>query len=456
MIFFKRSFLSLFLTQFSGALNDNLFKNALLVLITFHASQWSTVAPETLSAIAGGVFILPFLLFSSLAGQLADKYDKAFLAKLTKWFELAVVAVVFVGFYIHSLTILLFALFLFGVQSAFFGPIKYAILPQYLRSDELVSANAWVESGTFVAVLLGTMIGALLAGVSGASNWIVFSCALVALLGWGAAQALPSVAAPAPSLKLSFNPWLQTLESLKIARAQNVVYWSVLSISWFWLYGLLVLSQFPVVAQKKLGGDETSVALLLMFFTVGIGFGSWVCERWVNRQDNLKGSSASLNVNRKTDETFEIKNLDVALKRRVQLHRISTFGGFGLALAGGFFSLWLWLHSAESMQGQTLSISVLIKQPQAVFLIFILCSMGFFGGIYTVPLYTLMQSESQSQTRARVIAANNVLNAAFMLGGALVSSVLLWAGFGLSAVFLIAGVAQLFFSLWFGRKKMNQ
>jgi MFS family permease len=274
-----RRFAPFFATQFLGAFNDNLFKNALIVLLTFQAASWTALAPEVLTNLAAGIFILPFFLFSATAGQLADKYDKAKLARLVKLLEIVIMGVALLGFSMHSLAVLLTALFLLGLHSTLFGPVKYAILPQHLREKELVGGNALVEAGTFVAILIGTLAGGLLAGTAGHPTWVAYAGLVIAVFGYLFSRGIPAAPAPAPELVVSLNPLSETWRNIGFARQNRTVFLSILGISWFWLYGALFLAQFPAYAKNVLGGSEGSVTLLLAVFTIGIGLGSLLCER---------------------------------------------------------------------------------------------------------------------------------------------------------------------------------
>jgi len=267
-------FAPLFGTQFLGAFNDNLYKNALIVLLTFQSAQWTTLAPELLANLAAGIFILPFFLFSATAGQLADKYDKARLARLTKLLEVAIMGVAAAGFWLHSLPVLMTALFLLGLQATLFGPVKYAILPQHLHPDELVGGNALIEAGTFVAILVGTLAGGLLAGAVAQPMWIAVGGLLVAALGYWTSRDIPPAPAPDPGLTINLNPITETWHNIKFASTNRTVFLSILGISWFWLYGALFLAQFPAYTKNVLGGGEATVTLLAAIFTGGIVIGS--------------------------------------------------------------------------------------------------------------------------------------------------------------------------------------
>lgn len=403
-----RRFAPFFVTQFLGAFNDNLFKNALVVLLTFHAASWTTLSPEILTNLAAGIFILPFFLFSATAGQLADKFDKARLARLVKLLEMLIMVIAAFGFFMHSLAVLLGALFLLGLHSTLFGPVKYAILPQHLAEEELVGGNGLVESGTFVAILVGTLAGGLLAGIGGHPSWVALAGLLVAAAGYLASRGIPAAPAPVPGLAVNLNPFSETWRNIGFARQNRTVFLSILGISWFWLYGALFLAQFPVYAKNVLGGDETSVTLLLATFTVGIGLGSMLCEK-------LSG-----------------KHVEIGLV---------PFGSIGLTL----FGVDLLFSSPASLPAAApLAISALLGQHSTWRVLFDLFGLGLFGGFFIVPLYVLIQLRSAPEHRARIIAANNILNALFMVVGALLAAGLLGNGLSIPRLF---GIAALFNAL---------
>lgn len=400
----KKRFGPFFATQFLGAFNDNLFKNALIVLLTFQAAQWTTLRPELLANLAAGVFILPFFLFSATAGQLADKYDKAMLARLVKVLEMAIMGVAAVGFFMTSLPVLLGALFLLGCHSTLFGPVKYAIMPQHLREDELVGGNALIEAGTFVAILIGTLAGGLLAGSVAHPAWIAVGGFIVALAGYLASRGIPVAPPPAPMLTVNLNPLSETWRNIAFARQNRTVFLSILGISWFWLYGALFLAQFPAYAKFVLGGGESSVTLLLATFTVGIGVGSMLCER-------MSG-----------------KHVEIGLV---------PFGSIGLTL----FGVDLYFASPVGLAGTTPhELLALLSIPAVWRVLFDLMMLGVFGGFFIVPLYALVQLRSSPEHRARIIAANNILNALFMVVGALGAAAMLGEGLSMPALFGIAAL----------------
>lgn len=401
----SRRFLPLFVTQFLGAFNDNVIKNALVVLLTFQAAGWTTLKPEVLANLAAGIFILPFFLFSATAGQLADKFDKARLARIAKLLEIGIVLIAGVGFLLHELSVLLVALFLLGLQSTLFGPVKYAILPQHLKDSELVGGNALIEAGTFVAILLGTLGGGLLAGTGGATIFITLAGLVVAVAGYVASRGIPVAPAPAPTLRIDPNPFSATWQNFRFAREQRSVFLSILGISWFWLYGALLLAQFPAYTKNVLGGGETAVTLLLGVFTFGIGAGSLLCER-------LSGG-------------------------RVELG-IVPLGSIGLTL----FGLDLAFASPATPGGEALGALALLAQPGSWRILADLILIGIFGGFFIVPLYALVQQRSADEHRARIIAANNILNALFMVVGALAAALLLARGLSIPALFATAALCN--------------
>ena len=400
----SRRFLPLFITQFLGAFNDNTFKNALVVLLTYQAAQWTTISPGILANLAAGIFILPFFLFSATAGQLADKYDKSRLARLVKILEIFIMLVAGVGFVLHSLGWLLLALFLLGLHSTIFGPVKYALLPQHLRADELLGGNALIEAGTFVSILLGILAGGLLAG-TGNPSVIAGAGLAVAVTGYFSSRAIPLAPPPQPELPIHPNPLSETWRNIGFARQNRSVFLSILGISWFWLFGALFLAQFPAYAKTVLGGDEAAVTLLLATFTIGVGLGSMACER-------LSG-------------------------HRVEIGLV-PLGSIGLTL----FGLDLSLASPGSIPATTLTVGQLLGVASTWHVLADLLLIGIFGGFFIVPLYALVQMRSAEDYRARIIAANNIMNALFMVAGSLAAAGLLAVGLSIPALFALAALVN--------------
>lgn len=402
MLLRERRFLPLFVTQFLGAMNDNVLRNALVVLLTFHAANWTTLRPEMIANLAAGVFILPLFLFSATAGQLADKFDKARLARLFKLLGIGVVLVAGAAFWLHSVPLLMAALFLQGMNSALFGPIKYAILPQHLKEQELVGGNALIAAGTFVAILLGTVFGTLLASVPNATGFITLAGLTIAVGGYVASLSIPPAPPPAPDLKISLNPVSETWRSVNFARKNHSVFLSILGISWFWLYGAMFLAQFPVYTKYMLGGSESTVTLLLVAFTLGIGIGSLLCERL----------SAG----------------------RVELGLV-PLGSIGLTLFGMDLAF---ASPGGHASAAPLSVVALLAIPGTWRVLLDLALLGTFGGIFVVPLYALIQQRSSIECRARTIGANNAFNALFMVAGALAAAGMLASGLTIPGLFAVA------------------
>ncbi|MDD5159901.1 MAG: MFS transporter [Sulfuricurvum sp.] len=394
-------FAPLFGTQFLGAFNDNLFKNTLAVLLTFQAAEWTSISSALLAPLIGAVFILPFFLFSGLAGELADKFDKARLARIVKVWEIFLMVIATAGFATHSFITLMIVVFGMGMHSTLFGPIKYSIIPQHMGENELVSANALVESGTFAAILLGTLIGGVLSGIENGGVIAGVASIAVAIIGYGFSRYIPAAPSLSPEMAFSINIFSQTLNTLRLAYQNRMVFLAILAISWFWLYGALLLSQFPSFVQSVLMGDETTVTVLLSLFTVGIGAGSILCER---------------------------------LSHHAIRPSLIVVGAIGMGLSGIDFAL-----TAQHFS----SVGTLYTNPQFFHILFDLTLVGVFGGLYSVPLYALMQGRSDPYSRSRIIAANNVLNAIFMVAGAVVTMVLLGDGWKIPDIFLLIAVATL-------------
>ena len=400
----ERRFAPFFWTQFLGAANDNVFKNAFVVFVTFEAASRLSVDAGMIVNLIGAVFILPFMLLSATSGQLADKYEKARLIRWIKLLEIAIMVIGLAGFLQSSVGLLFIALALLGVHSTLFGPVKYAFLPQHLSIRELVGGNGLVEMGTFVAILLGTIAGGLVVAIKPGGPGLAGALAIaVAITGWLASRRIPPTPAVAPQLAVSWNPVGETWRNLKVAREDPVVWHSMLGISWFWFYGAIYLAQLPAFTQHVLGGDERVFTLLLALFSIGIGIGSLLCER-------LSG-------------------------RRVEPGLV-PFGSLGLTL----FAVDLWLAtrglSAGAPGGVAAFLAVGAHWRAAADIVLL----GAFGGFYTVPLYALLQARSQPTHRSRIIAANNILNALFIIVSAGVAIGLLASGVSIPQLFLVVGV----------------
>lgn len=415
-----RRFFPLFITQFLGAFNDNIYKNSLVILITYKLADEFHLNAEILITIAAGIFILPFFLFSATAGQLADKFEKALLIRYTKVAEVILVLVACVGFYFHNVYLLMFVLFLLGVQATFFGPLKYSILPDHLKtSDELIAGNALIEGGTFVAILLGTILGGILIILDTGPLWVCVAILLVAFSGLCTSFWIPAAGPDEPGLPLSFNLFKETWNIVKYSTEKREVFLSIFGISWFWLVGATYLSQFPTYVKDVLGADASVVTLFLTLFSIGIGVGSLLCSK--------------------------------LLKGRIHA-RYVFFAALGMTLFG------LDLVSASYYGVNTTGNLISLREFLASFshwrIIFDLLLVSICGGIYIVPLYVIVQQKSDPGHRSRVIASNNILNALFMVIAAVGTSLLLAKHFSISHVFLIVAILN-FFAAFYVKKLAN-
>lgn len=384
----KRRFLPFFITQSLGAFNDNIFKQSLILAILYKLTiEGDRSIWVNLCAL---LFILPFFLFSALAGQFGEKFNKDALIRAIKLGEIVIMAVGAVGFMTNHLELMLLALFAMGTHSALFGPVKYSIMPQALREEELVGGNGLVEMGTFLAILAGTIGAGVM--MSSAQYAPVVSTAIVAIavLGYLASRGIPRAAASSPEMRLDWNIFSQSWATLRLGLGQTpAVSRSIVGNSWFWFVGAIYLTQIPAYAKEWLYGDETVVTLILTVFSVGIALGSMLCEK-------LSG-------------------------RKVEIGLV-PFGSFGLTV----FGLLLWWHSGGFPQNvQANDWLAVLGYGQAWWVLADILGLGVFGGFYIVPLYALIQSRTAENERARVIAANNILNALFMVVSAIVTIVLL-------------------------------
>jgi len=400
----ERRFLPFFLTQFFGAGNDNVFKFAFTVLATYSAAEWGGLDPKSAGAVIGGIFILPFVLFSATSGQLADKYDKAALMRFIKNLEIAIMLAIAAGFVWQIVALLFAGVFLMGLHSTLFGPVKYAYLPQHLHETELTGGNGLVEMGTFVAILLGTILGGVLVGVPGTGPELVAAASIVlAIAGRVAAGFVPASPAAEPALKVNWNPFTETWKNLGHARANRTVFLSLLGISWLWFFGSIFLTTFTGFAKETLGGDQNVVTLLLAVFSFGIGVGSLLCER-------LSG-------------------------RKVEIGLV-PFGSIGMTV----FAVDLWLSSSALAPAGLSGLAEFLVDHKHWRVMVDLFLLAMFSGFYSVPLYALIQSRCEPTHRARIIAANNILNALFMVVASVMAAGLLQAGLSLPQLYLVVGL----------------
>ena len=406
----QRRFAPFFATQFLGALNDNIFRNGLVILITFQGVLVAGMNPTALANVAAGLFILPFFLFSASAGQLADKYEKSMLIRRIKAVEIALMLFAAAALVSGSYSLLLLVLFFMGCQSTMFGPVKYAYLPQKLADDELIGGNALVESGTYIAIIIGLIIGGIavgdeIAGLLGISKQAVLgsSLVLVAVSGYLTSRQVPRTPAVDPALTFNWNAWQETWKIVSFAREDRSVFLSILGISWFWFFGSAMTIQIPAYTLTILNGNEAITTALLTAFAVGVGIGSLLCER-------MSG-------------------------HRIELGLV-PFGSIGLSL----FAIDLYFAQPAPVATAADSIGEFLARDGSWRVLADLALLGAFGGFYSVPLYALIQKRSKRQHLSRIIAANNIINSLLMVSAAVLSIVVLQSGFSIPELFVIVAV----------------
>jgi 1-acyl-sn-glycerol-3-phosphate acyltransferase len=396
----QRRFGPFFWVQFLGAGNDNLFKFAFTVMVTYQL-QVSWLPPSLAGLVIGAVFILPYLLFSATSGQIADKVDKAWLIRQLKTLEIVIMALGAVGFYTANVPLLLGCLFLMGLQSTVFGPVKYAYLPQHLDERELIGGNGVVEMGTFVSILLGNVAGGLLIALPEVGAQVTaWACLVVAVAGRAAARWVPVSPASDPALVVNGNPVSETWRNLELAYGHLAVFRSLLGISWMWFFGAVFLSLFPAFSREVLHGNEQVASLLLVVFSLGVGLGALLCE------------------------TLSRRHVEIGLV---------PLGALGMSLFA--FDLYFATRALPAADG-ALTLGAFLAQPAHWRVIADLALLSLSAGVYSVPMYALIQLRSPATHRARIIAANNILNALFMIVSALMTGALLAAGFTIPQVFL--------------------
>jgi 1-acyl-sn-glycerol-3-phosphate acyltransferase len=405
----QRRFAPFFWTQFSGAANDNLFKFSFTVMVTYQLSV-SWLPPALAGLVIGALFILPFLLFSATSGQLTDKFPKTRMIRAVKSLEIAIMLLAAYGFWTPNqavqIPVLLACVFLMGLHSTLFGPVKFAYLPQVLSDAELTGGNGMVEMGTFVAILLGNIVGGLLVTIPEVGHTAVaVGCVALAVLGRWLAQAIPELPATDPGLRINWNPFTETWRNLQLAHGNLVVFRSLLGISWMWFFGAVFLSQFPSFAKEVLHGDEQVATLLLVVFSIGIGTGSLLCE------------------------TLSRRHVEIGLV---------PLGAIGMSV----FAIDLYFAARGLPPSAVMGLGAFVAQAAHWRVLADLTLLSLFAGLYSVPMYALIQLRSQPTHRARIIAANNILNALFMIASSVLAGALLGAGCTIPQIFLFTGIAN--------------
>lgn len=399
----KRRFAPFFWTQALGAFNDNAFRNAMVMLVAFQMALPDTQV-SLYTNLAPALFILPYFLFSATAGQLAEKFEKTRIIRYVKLFEIAAMTIAAVGFFTHHVSLLLVVLFLMGVHSTVFGPIKYSILPQALDRTELVGGNALVETGTQLAMLIGMIVGNALMLIAGYGTLAAsLTTIAIAVVGYVVSRAIPVAPATAPDLRFNWNPFSETWRVLKITHADRAVFNAVLGISWFWFFGTVMIAQLPNYTRHVLGGDGSVNTLVLTLFSLGTGIGSLLCER-------LSG-------------------------KRVEIGLV-PMGAFGLTV----FAVDLFFARPGVTPGMTVDWTAFLAAHGAWRVVLDLTMIGAFAGFYVVPLFAFIQSRAPRERLSRVIAGNNIVNAVLICLASGFGIGLTALGLDVPTIFLITGL----------------
>lgn len=411
-----RRFLPMFITQFFGALNDNVYKQALLLVITYGWINQQAADVSTLNNLAALLFILPYFIFSATAGQIADKFERSQLIRGIKILEIVIMLIGSAGFLLGNLWLLLLALFMMGTHSTFFGPIKYAILPEILKPNELMTGNALFQSGTSIAILIGMILGGAVISMSqGNLIWISLTVVVIAVLGYLSSRFILKQPVSSPELKIDWNFFRTSFQTLKYAKSLPLIFMILLGNSWYWFYGATYLTQIPQLTQQNLHASENVVSLLLTFFSVGIGVGSLLCRRIGGSEVNIK---------------------------------MVPIGSIGLTLFA--FYLALSLAFVPERTGVMMNVTDMFNHGAIYYHVMLAVTLlGISGGFYIVPLYAMMQAYSPHSHRARVVAANNILNAVFMVSSAIFSIIILSVlKIDIKILFSITAVLSAGFTLW--------
>ena len=395
----QRRFLPYFLTQFLGAFNDNVFKNALVIILTYKiVSEHSSI----LVNLAAVIFILPYFLFSPLSGQLADKYEKSMLIRRIKWVEIGIMSLGAVALWLNSIPALLVVLFLMGSQSAFFGPIKFSILPQHLKRSELMSGNALVEAGTFLAILFGTILGGLLAGLNQYIAPVSIAILTFSAIGLAVCHYIPTAAADKPELVIDRNPFTSGKQIFSGLASNRSNFYTAFGISWFWFFGATFLTQIPNFSREYLRGDPYVATLLMAMFSIGIGLGSFISSK--------------------------------ISRGRVELGLV-PLGAFGMTICG----MYLGITEIQTINATTTVTDMLTTfSTLKVLMVFLLLAMC--GGLYIVPMYAHIQSNTPPDYLSRNIAANNILNALLMVIAGIFAIVCFALGNTIQSLFVIVAI----------------
>ena len=424
-LFKTRRFLPLFIVQFFGAFNDNSFKNALVIWCTYDVAVRLNLDSKLIVTAASGLFILPFFALSFLAGQVADKYEKSYIIRIIKRVEIVIMILIFLGFYFDNIYFLLFLMFVMGSQATFFGPLKYSLLPESLKEDELISGNALIEGGTFLAILFGSIFGGIVIrshyGIEAVCIFLLF-CAWI---GYLSSKFIPKTPIGDSSLRISFNLFFQTKKIIDYAKEVKQVWLSILALAWFWFVGIIFLSQLPSYTNEIIGGSEYVVTLFMAIFSVGMAAGSVTCN--------------------------------ILLKGKVN-GRLVPIGSAGMTISIIIFVAASYFYHNLVKPDELLGVAGFFEVGgyYSFLIVLGLLFLSIFSGIYTVPLYAIMQDRSDDKYISRVIAAHNVVNSLFMVVASVVTLLLLTMKLNLLEIFTILGVANMLVFLFIQKIVKNK
>lgn len=414
----QRKFLPFFITQLTGAFNDTLFKSIFTLLVTYHASQYGGLKPVIAANLIAVLFITPFVLLSATAGQLADKFDKASLMRAVKIFEIVIVLVAAYGLIEHVAWVLYLCVCFMGVHSALFGPAKYAYLPQHLSNKEVIGGNGLVEMATFISILLGSVVaGELIQKGQLGVQVVAGLCIFVAFVGYFSSRFIPSTPS-LESLEMNWNPFTESIRNLKLARTDAVVFYAMIGISWLWFFGSVFLTNFAPLAKNMLYANERVVTLMLSVFSIGIGLGSMLCEKLSRQQ------------------------LEIGLV---------PFGAIGMSLFGIDLYFSIERFVASGIGSDLMGLSSFMLHPASIRLLLDLFLLSVFTGLYSVPLYAMLQTYAQPTHRARIVAANNIINSLFMVVASLMALVLSSFGATVAQILGLTAILNVFVAIYIFR-----
>jgi len=414
-LFKDRRFLPNFIVQLCGCLNDNILKNALVILITYGVAGSLSKYNNLLVLFTNAIFVLPFIVFASIAGQIADKYERSTLIKIIKIFEIAIIALAIYGFFTANILVLLCSICLMGIHSTFFGPIKYSVLPDHLSKDELLGANGFVEAGTFISIFIGTIIGSY---YTISNNFIIYSLIIIAGIGFIVSLTSPKSGNANRDIKINFNIIGESLKLIKYVQAKKQIYLAILGISWFWFIGAAIISQIPLLAKVTFKADENVANLFLAVFSLGVGVGSFLCSKIFEDEITVK--------------YLFISALGISI--------------FGIDL---FFASRI--SSVNYEPTQLKSILVFLSKRHNWRIVIDLFFLAAIGGLYIVPLFAILQHYANPAHRSRIIAVNNLINSVFMVGSTIILSLLFYLNFSIPWIILFISLANVIVTIYIYR-----